>query len=139
VTAFRGAPATDYPLVEFVDRYPDDSACLERLWRSRHAPDGRHAQCPSCRRERRFHRTRTRASYTCDSCGLHIHPMKDTIFEKSTTPLRLWFYAMYLAASTRHRISAKQLQRELGVSYGTARRMLGRIRADVSFDARSAV
>jgi transposase len=124
------APRLDYPLAEFMARYPDDAACLERLWRERHAPDGHHAHCPRCGRTRKFHRTRTRASYTCDSCGLHVHPMKDTIFEKSTTPLRLWFYAIYLIGSTRGGISAKQLQRELGVSYATARRISARIRAE---------
>ncbi len=87
-----------YGLREFLADYPDDAACLERLWRERFAPDGHTAECPRCRRPRRFHRTRTRASYTCDTCGLHVHPMKGTIFERSTTPLRLWFYAIYLMA-----------------------------------------
>lgn len=124
------ASRPDYPLTEFMARYPDDAACLDRLWRERHAPDGHHAHCPRCGRIRKFHRTRTRSSYTCDICGLHVHPMKGTIFEKSTTPLRLWFYAIYLIGSTRGGISAKQLQRELGISYATARRISARIRAE---------
>ena len=45
---------------------------------------------------------------------MHIHPMKRTIFEKSTTSLQLWFYAIYLIASTRCGISARQLGREPG-------------------------
>jgi hypothetical protein len=53
--------------------------------------------------------------------------MKGTIFEKSTTSLELWFYAIYLLASTRCAISAKQLERELGVGYKTARRMIERL------------
>ena len=80
------------------------------------------------RSERKFHRTKTRASYTCDSCGLHVHPMVGTIFERSTTSLHLWFYAIYLVASTRCGISAKQLERELGVTYKTAHRMMKKIR-----------
>src|SRR5918997_5945577 len=126
--------ASDYSLVEFMQTYPDDAACLDRLWRERYAPDGHHARCPRCERERRFHRTKTRASYTCDTCGLHIHPMKGTIFEKSTTSLWLWFYAMYLMASTRCGISAKQLERELGVGYKTAHRMMKKIRTDLMED-----
>src|ERR687895_2257540 len=117
---------SDYSLMEFLREYPDDAACLDRLWRDRFAPDGHHAHCPKCERERKFHRTKTRASYTCDTCGLHIHPMKGTIFEKSTTSLQLWFYALYLVASTRCGISAKQLERELGVTYKTAHRMMKR-------------
>ena len=54
--------------------------------------------------------------------------MKGTIFEKSTTSLQLWFYAMFLMASTRCGISAKQLERELGVTYKTAWRMFNKIR-----------
>jgi hypothetical protein len=54
--------------------------------------------------------------------------MKGTIFEKSTTSLELWFYAIYLLTSTRCGISAKQLERELGVGYKTANRMIKQLR-----------
>jgi transposase len=130
----QGSSDSDYSLMEFMQEYPDDAACLDRLWRDRFAPDGHHAQCPRCERTRKFHRTKTRASYTCDSCGLHVHPMKGTIFEKSTTSLQLWFYAIYLIASTRCGISAKQLERELGVTYKTAHRMMKRIRTELMND-----
>src|SRR2546423_15173031 len=125
---------SDYSLIEFMRQYPDDAACLDALWRERYAPDGHHAQCPKCERERKFHRTTTRASYTCDTCGLHVHPMKGTIFEKTTTALHLWFYAMYLMASTRTGISAKQLERELGVGYKTAHRIMKKIRTELMHD-----
>ncbi len=130
----RPASASDYSLIEFMRDYPDDAACLDKLWRERYAPDGHTADCPRCEKPRRFHRTKTRASYTCDTCGLHIHPMKGTIFEKSTTSLQLWFYAIYLVASTRCGISAKQLERELGVTYKTAWRMLNKIRTELMSD-----
>src|SRR5882757_42004 len=125
---------SDLSLVEFWQEYPDDAACLDKLWRERHAPDGHHAHCPVCEKERKFHRTKSRASYTCDSCGKHLHPMKGTIFEKSTTSLQLWFYAMFLMASTRCGISAKQLERELGVTYKTAWRMFNKIRNELMND-----
>jgi transposase len=130
----RPSSESDYSLVEFMKDFPDDSACLDRLWRDRYAPDGHHAHCQRCDRERKFHRTKTRASYTCDSCGLHVHPMQGTIFEKSTTSLQLWFYAMYLIASTRCGISARQLGRELGVTYKTAHRMFKKIRTELMTD-----
>src|SRR3954447_3526784 len=130
----QDSSASDYSLVEFMQQYPDDAACLDKLWRDKHAPDGHHAPCPRCERERKFHRTKTRASYTCDTCGLHVHPMAGTIFEKSTTSLHLWFYAIYLIASTRCGISAKQLERELGVTYKTAHRMFKKIRTELMND-----
>ncbi len=131
----RPSSDSDLSMIEFMRQFPDDAACLDRLWRDRYAPDGHHAECPKCERERKFHRTKTRASYTCDSCGHHLHPMAGTIFEKSTTSLQLWFYAIYLMGSTRCGISAKQLERELGVTYKTAWRMFNKIRNELMNDA----
>jgi len=54
--------------------------------------------------------------------------MANTIFEGSTTPLKYWFHAIYIMSSTRCGISAKQLQREIGVTYKTAWRMFNKIR-----------
>jgi transposase len=130
----RQSSESDYSLMEFMRMFPDDAACLDRLWRDRFSEDGSHAYCPKCERERKFHRTKTRASYTCDSCGLHVHPMKGTIFERSSTSLHLWFYAMYVMASTRCGISAKQLERELGVTYKQAHKMMKRIRTELMND-----
>ncbi len=126
----RKSSESDFSLMEFTRLFPDDAACLDQLWRDRFAPDGHHAYCPSkkCERERKFHRTKTRASYTCDTCGLHIHPQKGTIFERSSTSLHLWFYCMFLMASTRCGISAKQMERELGVTYKQAHKMMKRVR-----------
>jgi predicted DNA-binding transcriptional regulator YafY len=61
--------------------------------------------------------------------------MKGTIFEKSRTSLRLWFYAIYLMTSTRCGISARQLARELGVDYKTAARMVRRIKENLMPDS----
>jgi transposase len=123
--------------MEFMREFPDDAACLEHLWRTRHSPDGTHAECPKCERERTFKRYATkqgRQSWTCTGCGHHVHPTAGTIFHKSSTSLHLWFYAMYLMASTRCGISAKQLERELGVNYRTAWRMMNRIRNELMAD-----
>jgi transposase len=125
---------SQFSLMEFMREFPDDTACLEHLWRTRHAPDGEHAHCPKCDQERTFKRYATkqgRQSWTCTGCGHHVHPTAGTIFEKSSTSLHLWYYGMYLMASTRCGISAKQLERELGVSYKTAWRMLNRIRTEL--------
>src|SRR5579859_7922659 len=62
------------------------------------------------------------------ACGHHIHPTAGTIFHKSSTSLHLWYYALFLITSTRCGISAKQLERELGVTYKTAWRMFNVIR-----------
>jgi transposase-like protein len=128
------ASESTYSFMEFVREFPDDRACLDYLWRERFSPDGWRAECPKCGVERKFHRVKDRPSYDCDTCGHHIHPTAGTIFHKSATSLHLWFYAMYIMASTRCGVSAKQLERELGVTYKTAWRMFNLIRNEVMAD-----
>jgi transposase len=123
-----------YSLMEFMREFPDDDACLNHLWRSRYSSDGIHAECPRCGVVRSFKKYATaqqRQSWTCTSCGVHVHPTAGTIFHKSSTSLHLWYYALYLMTSTRCGISAKQLERELGVTYKTAWRMFNKIRTSL--------
>jgi transposase len=122
---------SEYTLMDFMREFPDDAACLEWLWQNRLSEDGTHAHCPKCQARTAFTRyetTQQRQSWTCTACGHHLHPTAGTIFHKSSTSLHLWFYAMYLMTSTRCGISAKQLERELGVTYKTAWRMAHLIR-----------
>lgn len=123
-----------YSLFEFMADFPDDATCLEWLWVNRYSEDGKHAYCDKCEQVRvfsRYHTSQRRQSWTCTGCGHHVHPTAGTIFEKSSTSLHLWFYAMYLMTSTRCGISAKQLERELGVTYKTAWRMFHLIRHEL--------
>jgi transposase len=120
--------------MEFMREYPDDATCLDHLWRTRYAEDGENAECPKCQRVRPFKKyatTQKRQSWTCTACGHHIHPTAGTIFHKSSTSLHLWFYAIYLVSSSRCGIAAKQLEREIGVNYKTALRMLHLIRQEL--------
>jgi transposase len=125
------ASESRYTLFEFDREFPDDAACLEWLVRYRY-PDG--IYCPKCEKVTKHHREKKRPSYSCQFCGHRIHPMVGTIFEDSATSLRLWFYAIYLMASTRCGISARQLERELGVTYKTAWRMFKQIRSLLTQD-----
>jgi transposase len=123
-----------YSLREFLAEFPDDETCLEYLWRERHSPDGTHAHCPKCDREREFKRYATkqqRQSWTCLGCGHHLHPTAGTIFAKSSRPLTEWFYVMFLVSSSRCGVAAKQVERELGCNYKTAWRMLNKVRNEL--------
>lgn len=121
-----------YTVDSFNAQFPDDAACLEWLKEQRY-PGGL-AYCEKCDKDRKHHKVSGRPAYACDYCGSMISPMAGTIFEKSTTSLRLWFYAMYLMSATRCGISAKQIQRETGVTYKTAWRMFKQIRTLMSED-----
>lgn len=114
-----------FTLKDFNTQFPDDNACLEWL-KNYLYPNG--ILCENCQKVTKHHRDAKRPSYSCDLCGNHVHPTADTIYHKSPTPLRSWFYAVFLMSTTRTGISAKQLQRELGVTYKTAWRMFTKIR-----------
>src|SRR3569623_1766032 len=121
-----------YTIMDFMKDFPDDAACLRYLWVRNCATDGEaRAVCPKCQGSRKFHRVASRPSYSCDVCGHHQHPTAGTIFHKSSTSLHLWFYAIFLMSQTRCGISAKQLEREIGVNYKTALRMLRLIRQEL--------
>jgi transposase len=121
-----------YSVLDFNNEFPNDTACLEYIAAERY-PDGV-TLCKACKLDRKHHRVGNRTAYACDHCGHHVYPLKGTIFEKSSTSLRLWFYAAYLMGSTRCGISAKQIQRETGVTYKTAWRMFNRLRTLLSDD-----
>ena len=105
---------------QFFQQFPTDEACLEHLFNVRF---GQGHECPKCEREAKWYPLKSEKAYSCQWCGHHIHPMVGSIFEKSRTPLQLWFYAIFLFTTSRHGVSGKELQRQLGVTYKTAHRM----------------
>jgi transposase len=115
-----------YTVLDFEKEFPDDDACLQWLVEFLY-PQGIH--CAKCDRITKHHKVVSRKSYSCDHCGHHVHPTAGTIYHKSSTPLRIWFKAVHLMASSRCGISAKHLQREIGVTYKTAWRMFQQIRS----------
>jgi len=116
-----------YTREQFDKEFPNDDVCLETVKEQRFP--GGVKFCATCQKERKHYRVKGRTAYACDRCGNHIYPLAGTIFEKSSTSLRIWFQAMYLMGSTRCGISAKQIQRETGVTYKTAWRMFKQIRS----------
>jgi len=110
---------------EFFKKYQDDNVCLDHIMTVRY---GMRHVCHKCGVEATFHRITERKAYACSQCGTHVYPCAGTLFENSRTSLQLWFYALYLFASTRHGVSAKELQRQLGVTYKCAWRMGHEIR-----------
>jgi transposase-like protein len=119
-------PQQKYTVRDFDREFPTEDACLEYV-KEKRFPGGM-AMCVNCKVERKHYRVSGRTSYACHACGNHIYPLAGTIFHKSTTSLRTWFLVIRLMASTRVGISAKQIQRETGVTYKTAWRMMKQVR-----------
>jgi transposase len=111
---------------QFFERFPDEQACLDHIMLVRFG--GTVMDCPSCGAEGQFHKQRERRVYACPHCLFQIAPTANTILHDTRTPLVSWFYAIYLFCTTRHGVSGKELQRQLGVTYKTAWRMGDQIR-----------
>lgn len=111
--------AEKFTFKQFQAIYPDDEACLQSILERRH---GKAEACPNCGIAGKLTRIEGRRAYACKE-GCHIYPCAGTVFEHSSTALTLWFHAMYLMTSTRNGVSAKELQRQLGVTYKCAWRI----------------
>jgi transposase-like protein len=108
-----------YTFAQFKKQYPDDAACLQAILERRY---GQLEACPNCGIVGKLSRIEGRRAYACQT-GCHIYPCAGTIFEHSSTSLTLWFHAMYLMTATRNGVSAKELERQLGVTYKCAWRI----------------
>ena len=118
---------TDYPRTwdEFLVFFPDEASCvryLERLsW-----PDG--FVCSRCGRTGVPWRG-SRRRLGCRSCGHETTVTAGTLFQGTRTPLRDWFAAAWHVSTADEGVSARRLQRTLGLgSYETAWTMLHRLR-----------
>lgn len=118
-----------YNFKDFDAQFPDDAACLDFIFRARYA--GHTCECghKDC-----FHRRTKRRAYECAWCGSQIYPTAGTIFHKSETSLKSWFFAIFLFAKSKNGVAAKELQRQLGVTYKTAHRMGHKIRELMAAD-----
>lgn len=117
--------AEKFTVRDFFNRFPTDDACLEHVMEVRF---GLRHTCRACGVESTFHRLAKRKAYACAHCGDNLYPCAGTVFQDSRTSLQLWFYAIFLFVTTRHGVSGKELQRQLGVTYKTAWRMGQQIR-----------
>jgi len=112
-----------YSLTEFSREFGSPDACLARIFAEQAI-----GACPSCGSTAPFYRIASRPCYACPACKYQYYPLKYTIFAHSSTPLPLWFYAIYLFGNSKRGISAKELERILGVTYKCAWRMAKQIR-----------
>jgi len=109
----------------FQDRFASEAACLEYLAVSRW-PEG--FVCPACGGCSAWVLER-RHLWECADCHQQTSVTAGTVMHATHTPLRTWFWAAYLVATHHPGISAKQLQRQLGLSrYETAWLILQKLR-----------
>ncbi len=114
---------------QFFKKFSSDEICLEHVMKSRYGMSG---TCHHCGKETKYSRVKSQRAFACQWCGHHVYPCVDTPFHNSKTSLQLWFYAIYLFSTTRHGVPAKELERQLGVTYKCAWRMGHEIRKHMS-------
>lgn len=112
-------------LRQFQDRFPTEDSCLEHLKQTRY---GTRHDCQGCDREATYYRVKARRSYACEHCGYQVYPTAGTPFDRTRTSLRDWFFVMFQFCASRNGVAAKEVERQLGVTYKTAWRMCHMIR-----------
>lgn len=106
-----------YSILDFQKEFPTDDVCLHYLFMNKY-PD----------LVKTFYKIKGRKGYANAAGDKQIYPLAGTIFEKSETSLVKWFYAIYLFSQSKNGVSAKELERQLKVTYKTAWRMAKQIR-----------
>jgi transposase-like zinc ribbon protein len=138
----------DARLIQVRDAFETDEQCWTYLESARW-PEG--VRCPKCggakvsrfvsgdaKRERFSKkqgklvevRVPARRLYQCNTAGClyQFSAITATALAGSHLPIRTWFLAIGIMASSKMQVSAKQLERELSVSYRTAWYLTHRLR-----------
>lgn len=114
-----------HDMQEFLHRFGTEESCRNYLaecrWR-----DG--FECPRCGHDLAYF-LEARGLWKCRRCRTQTSATAGTVMHRSQQPVQLWFHAAYLVASQSAGISARELQRRLGIKrYETAWSMLKRLR-----------
>lgn len=104
-----------YTIKDLRKDFPNDDRCLDYIFHVKHPG------------KNKYTRITGRKGYQ-NPQGHQIYPLKGTIFEKSDTPLTLWFHTLFLFSVSKNGVAAKEIQRQLGVTYKCAWRMCYKIR-----------
>ncbi len=120
------AKETKYGLTSLKKDFPTDESCLEFVFDNLHS---RECSCGGT-----YSLLKGRKKFQCSKCRFQIAPAAGTIFHKSDTPLTLWFHALWVFSNAKSGISAKEMERQLEVTYKTAWRMLKLIREALGKD-----
>ena len=120
-------------LIEIMERFPDQYACIEHLEQIRW---GDKVVCPHCEgghvRRRNERETGRIGRWNCHDCRSTFKVTHGTIFQNTKTPLQKWFLAISLMANAKKSLSSCQLSRDLGLPQKTCWRIMMAIRTEMA-------
>jgi len=125
------AKSPKFTFADFLKRYPNDDACLDDVFSRVY---GDLTICPECDKETEFKRVKGRKSYQCSCCTHQLYPLAHTPLKSTKISLTHWFFAILLFSNSKNGVSAKELERQLNISYPTAHRMGHKIREMMNED-----
>ena len=118
-------------LLDFATRFGTEERCIEHLARLRWPGE---FVCTGCGGRAAWRLKARPRVYECTACHRQESVMAGTVFDRTRTDLPKWFLAAYLRGRDKRGVSAKFLQRELGVAYQTAWTMAHKLRHGLSED-----
>ena len=124
-------------LIEVMERFPDQEACIAHLERVRW---GNKPICPHCGSIEVAYKNETQAEgetgrtgrYNCHACQASFKVTQGTVFHGTKIPLQKWFLAIALIINAKKSLSSYQLSRDLQLNQKTAWYMQARIRAEMA-------
>ena len=117
-----------YGIKQLRKDFPTDQGCLEFAFNTLHS---RECSCGGT-----YTPVKGRKQFYCSKCRFQIAPLAGTIMHKSDTPLTLWFHALWVFSNAKSGVSAKELERQLAVTYKCAWRILSLIRKALKQDGK---
>lgn len=120
-------------MVDFMQLISNEDDCLELYFNLKF----KELKCIKCNRSITDNYVRitrknkdgvSKKAFKCRSCGTYIYPLSNTIFRRSTIPLKSIYFIIFMLCSSRSSISATEVSKSIGISYKTAHKLMMAIR-----------
>ena len=104
-------------IIELQKKYGTQAKCLSLLKDIRW---GKNVKCTNCESKNIRVTDSKKLRYVCKKCNEQFSIYTDTIFEGTLLPITKWFQIIALMINAKSSISAKEIQRNTGVTYKSA-------------------
>ena len=104
-------------LIEVQKNYNTQAKCLKLLEQLRW---GKSVKCTFCDSKKVKSIKNEQGRYSCKNCKRSFSVIVGTIFEETRMPLPKWFQIITLMLNAKSSVSAKEIQRNIGITYKTA-------------------